>query len=304
MVRVEVLLATHNGQKYVGELIESLAHQNGVEIDLVVSDDGSTDGTLQIVNSFTNSFRSLIILNGPNKGAKNNFAHLIRNSDSDFSAFADQDDIWLPNHLNESVNRLAAYTGSPALAFSKVIEFSDFATSHEWPQISSIPSLSNLLTENLARGCTIVLNRELMNLLKQSNFDEIYMHDWWAVLVAKTCGKVEFVNATAVKYRIHEENVVGTKKPTYERVRLFLQNYFLYQEWLPQRQASLLFRQFGDFMTKKDQYLVQTFANIKDYSLKERYKFLNQENLVLRQSIPENILLKLILLLVPNVRFK
>ena len=303
-MRVEVLLATHNGQKYVGELLESLAHQKGVEIDLIVSDDGSTDKTLQIVNSYANSFRSLIILNGPNKGAKDNFAHLIRNSNSDFSAFADQDDIWLPNHLSESVNRLPVHVGSPALAFSKVVEFSEFGILKEWPQISSNPGLPNLLTENLARGCTIVLNRELMNLLKQSNFDEIYMHDWWAILVAKTCGKVEFINATAIKYRIHEENVVGTRKPTYDRARLFLQNYFLHEEWLPQRQASLLFRQFGGFMTKQDQYLVQTFANLKDHSLKRRYKFLNQENLVLRQSIPENLLLKLVLLLVPKVRFK
>lgn len=303
-MRVEVLLATHNGQKYVGELLESLAHQNGVEIDLIVSDDRSTDNTLQIVNSYVNSFRSLIILNSPITGAKNNFAHLIRYSDSDFSAFADQDDIWLPNHLIESVNRLVVHAGSPTLAFSKVIEFSEFGILNEWPQISSNPGLPNLLTENLARGCTIVLNRKLMNLLKQSNLDEIYMHDWWAVLVAKTCGKVEFINTTAIKYRIHEENVVGTKKSTYDRVRLFLQNYFLHQEWLPQRQASLLFRQFGDFMTIQDQYLVQTFANLKDYSFKGRYKFLNQENLVLRQSVPENLLLKLVLLLVPKVRFK
>ena len=97
---------------------------------------------------------------------------------------------------------------------------------------------------------------------------------------------------------------MGTKKPTHDRARMFLQNYFLHQEWLPQRQASLLLRQFGDFMTKQDQYLVQTFANIKGYPLKRRYNFLNQENLILRQSIPENLLLKLVLLLVPNVRFK
>ena len=146
----------------------------------------------------------------------------------------------------------------------------------------------------------MVLNRELMNLLKQSNFDEIYMHDWWAVLVAKTCGKVEFINVTAVKYRIHGENIVGTKKPTHERGRLFLQNYFLHQEWLPQRQASLLFRQFGNFMTKKDQCLVQTFANIKDFSLKGRYKFLNQKGFILRDSFLENLLLKLLLLFLPN----
>jgi glycosyltransferase involved in cell wall biosynthesis len=303
-VRVEVLLATHNGEKFITEFLESLADQKDVEIDLVVSDDNSSDCTIQIVNSFADRFHSLKILTGPNKGAKNNFVHLIQNSNSGFSAFADQDDIWLQNHLKNSMNRLATHVGTPALVFSKVIEFSESAQIREWPDISSNPELAMLLSENLARGCTIVMNRDLINLLKQSDFSEIYMHDWWAILVAKTCGVVEFINTSGVKYRIHRENVVGSRKPLKVRMQMFCRNYFLNQEWMPRIQTFQLLLQYGDFMTNHDKTLVHTFANLGVQKLKRRYSFLYRQNFVFRQSKIENYLLKLVLLLSPLVRGK
>jgi glycosyltransferase involved in cell wall biosynthesis len=303
-VRVEVLLATHNGEKFITEFLESLADQKDVEIDLVVSDDNSSDHTIQIVNSFADKFHSLKILTGPNKGAKNNFVHLIQNSNSEFSAFADQDDIWLQNHLKDSVNRLATHVGTPALVFSKVIEFSESAQNREWPVVSSNPELAMLLTENLARGCTIVMNSELINLLKKSDFSEIYMHDWWAILVAKTCGAVEFINTSGVKYRIHRENVVGSRKPFKVRMQLFCRSYFLNKEWIPRQQTFQLLAQYGGFMTDHDKSLVNTFANLGVHNLKRRYSFLYRQNIVFRQSKFENHLLKLVLLLSPLVRSK
>jgi glycosyltransferase involved in cell wall biosynthesis len=303
-VRVEVLLATHNGEKFIVEFLESLADQKDMEIDLVVSDDNSSDRTIQIVDSFAEKFQSLKILTGPNKGAKNNFVHLIQNSNSDFSAFADQDDIWLQNHLKDSVNRLATHVGTPALVFSKVIEFSESAQNREWPVISSNPELAMLLSENLARGCTIVMNSDLINLLKKSDFSEIYMHDWWAILVAKTCGVVEFINTPGVKYRIHPENVVGSRKPFNVRMQLFCRSYFLNKEWTPRHQSFQLLAQYGAFMTNHDKSLVHTFANLGVQDFKRRYSFLYRQNIVFRQSKVENFLLKLVLFISPLVRNK
>lgn len=303
-MRVEVLLATHNGEKFINEFLQSLVNQKDVEIDLVVSDDNSSDRTVQIVNSFAEKFKSLKILSGPNSGAKNNFVHLIQNSNAEFSAFADQDDIWLQNHLKDSVNRITTHVGRPALVFSKVIEFSESMQIREWPDISSNPDLAMLLSENLARGCTMVINRDLMDLLKQSDFSNIYMHDWWAVLVAKTCGAVEFINAPGVKYRIHRENVVGSRKPLIVRMLLFCKSYFLNYEWIPHHQTSQLLVQYGGFMTSHHKTLVHTFANLGVQGFKRRYSFLYRQNFVFRQSKIENQLLKLVLLLSPFVRGK
>ncbi len=301
-MRIEVLLATHNGEKYLDQFLESLQNQNGVEIDLVVSDDNSSDKTLEIIDSYTKSFRSTTVISGPNLGAKNNFAHLIKFSNSSFTAFADQDDIWLPNHLKDSIDVLERHARIPALVFSKVIEFSEFGKNRVWPRISSTPELSILLTENLARGCTVVLNRELVNLLKKSNFEKVYMHDWWAALVAKTCGIIEFINQPTIMYRIHDNNAIGLRKPHPTRLRLFWTRYFLNQEWVPGAQAKLLSAQFANNMTVQNRILVQTFANLYLITLKERYKFLFRANLSFRQSKIENLLLKLTLLLAPIIQ--
>ncbi len=298
-MRIEVLLATHNGEKFIREFLESLANQNGVEVDLVVSDDNSSDSTIQIVSSFAKSFRSLTILSGPDLGAKSNFAFLIQNSNSDFSAFADQDDIWLENHLRDAVSQLIPHVSTPALVFSKVLEFSESLHDRKWPNIKTNPNLSMLLTENLARGCTIVLNRGLINMLKHSDFTGVYMHDWWAVLVAKTCGVVEFIENPSVRYRIHDGNAIGPSKPIHDRILLFCRNYLVRHEWLPQRQALQLYNQFGAFMTNQNKLLIHTFANLRSQKIRRRYKFLYSQNFVFRQSNLENQLLKLLLLLSP-----
>ena len=76
---VEVLLATFNGASYLQEFLGSLAHQEGVKIHLRVSDDGSTDRTLEIVNSFKDQFASFNIYSGPCNGPSANFFSLIEN---------------------------------------------------------------------------------------------------------------------------------------------------------------------------------------------------------------------------------
>lgn len=301
-MRIEVLLATHNGERYIDQFLDSLKNQNGVEIDLVVSDDSSSDKTLEIVDSYAKTFRSTTVIKGPNLGAKNNFAHLINFSNSNFSAFADQDDIWLPNHLKHSIDKLEKHVRTPALVFSKVIEFSELGNNRIWPQIGNTPNLSALLTENLARGCTVVFNRQLADLLKNSNFENVYMHDWWSILVAKTCGTVEFINEPTVMYRIHDNNEIGVRKPHLTRLRLFRARYFRDQEWLPGDQAKLLLAQFANHMTNQNQIYVQTFANLDLITFKKRYQFLFKATQSLRQSKIENLLLKLTLLFAPNIR--
>lgn len=299
-MQVEVLMATHNGEKFIHKMLDSLASQVGVQIDLVVSDDNSMDKTIEIVHSFRNSFNSLNIMNGPDLGPKHNFAKLIQNSRGKFSAFADQDDIWLPDHLKLSIDRLILHDSVPALVFSKVTEFSNSGTSSEWPTLDQSPQLSTWLTENFARGCTIVMNRELIDLIRKSDFNQIYMHDWWSVLVAKTCGILEFLPYPTIEYRIHDGNVVGAKKSLIRRSRLFLRTYFSNGGWVPQRQAAQLLAEFSFMMTLDNSKLVNKFVNIADHSFIQRYIFLYQSKFNFRQSNFENILLKFMLLLFPR----
>jgi glycosyltransferase involved in cell wall biosynthesis len=120
---VEVLLATFNGEKYLGEFLVSLSRQNDVIIHLRVSDDGSTDKTLDIINSHKDLFESCMIFSGPCNGPSANFFSLIEKATYEFVALADQDDVWLPHHLISSINRVSATPEVPSMSFSAVAEF-------------------------------------------------------------------------------------------------------------------------------------------------------------------------------------
>jgi glycosyltransferase involved in cell wall biosynthesis len=140
---VEVLLATFNGAPYLKEFLDSLTRQEGVKIHLRVSDDGSTDETLKIVRFYENEFESCLISKGPCDGPSSNFFSLIDKATFDFIALADQDDVWFPEHLINSVLRLKSSGNPLTMTFCQVVETNEISTNYKriWPNISSSPEL-------------------------------------------------------------------------------------------------------------------------------------------------------------------
>ena len=248
MKEVDVLLATYNGAKYVSEFLESLTRQVDVSIKLIVSDDGSEDETLAIVQGFADSFQSLSILNGPGLGPSQNFLFLLKQAKSEFVAFADQDDVWLPGHLINSITRLES-SEKPALSFAKVYEFSSTNQSpgRIWPKKIKVKQFANIAFENCARGCVIVMNAKAVNLLNSKEPDHVVMHDWWALQVMKSCGEVYFSTAPEIEYRIHANNF--TKNGSFSYVNFFKTLY--YGDWEPIRQLESLFECYENQMSER-----------------------------------------------------
>lgn len=214
---VEVLLATYNGEEYLESFLESLCNQVGVKIHLRVSDDGSKDKTLQILESYSCRFDTYSLVEGPGNGPNANFMSLIENSNHMYVALADQDDIWLPNHLIESLNRLSrpCVIGSPALSICRVREFQETGLGEkEWPRLNYDLDVPHLFYENFGRGCTMVLNRELVKVIVEYKSNCSIMHDWWITLLARTFGFVQTTNEIEVQYRLHSNNVIGHPKLT------------------------------------------------------------------------------------------
>jgi glycosyltransferase involved in cell wall biosynthesis len=148
---VEVLLATYNGELYISEFLDSLSLQNDVRIHLRVSDDGSSDRTLEIVDSYRHLFESCKVFNGPCNGPSANFFSLIEKATFEFVALADQDDIWLPHHLINAVKRLSESPEFPSLTFSAVEEFNDEnETVALWPKRFPGQDIRTIICENLA----------------------------------------------------------------------------------------------------------------------------------------------------------
>ena len=218
-------MATYNGERFVGEQIESVQAQTYGNWHLLVSDDCSTDGTLAVVRRYAaEDERIRIVSEGVRHGgAKENFFALMAKSEAPYAMFCDQDDVWLPEKVEKSLAALRALENehgedAPLLVFCdmKVVD-SELNVIHESFEKSSHfdPSrlaFRQLLAHNVAAGCCMILNKLLVEVCQQSNGEGVEMHDWWAMLVASAFGQIGFIDEPLSLYRQHGTNEVGANE--------------------------------------------------------------------------------------------
>ena len=221
---IDILMATYNGERFVGEQIESIQAQTYDNWRLLVSDDCSTDGTLSIVRRYADQDdRIRIVSEGVSHGgAKENFFALMAKSSAPYVMFCDQDDVWLSEKVEKCLEamktleyRSAADTPLMVFCDMKVVDadLNVINNSFERSNVLGYDSLSfnRLLVQNTAAGCCILVNREtIKDSLLVSNYNSIEMHDWWLVLVASALGRVRFVDEPLSLYRQHDTNAVGS----------------------------------------------------------------------------------------------
>ena len=269
-IPIQVLLATYNGAKYLDEFLKSLLAQVGVEIELIVSDDGSSDETLNIIEKYRDSFEKLHIYAGPGKGPSENFFSLLEIAAGEYMAFADQDDIWEPTHLHNSVKRLEQFANVPALTFSQSLAFGEeIGKQIPWPRIKKMSS-KILFAQNLARGCTEVFNRKLVELVLAYSHDASVMHDWWLAQVAASCGTILFEPSVEVFYRIHNANSIGIPKPNFFPKAIQSKQ----RVWEPAEQLNSLFENFAQNMHRKTEIEISKFLQNLTGGLVRRVCFL------------------------------
>jgi glycosyltransferase involved in cell wall biosynthesis len=209
---VAVLLSTYNGAAYLQAQLESLRAQEGVTVRLHARDDGSADETCAILRRYAEVWPELAgVSSGPNFGPATSFLHLLRTApdDADYYAFCDQDDVWLSAKLARATAALAGEAG-PALYCSSVTCVDDDLRLLGIPPVQADPRFQRLLFENIATGCTVVLNpaaRALINCCRPSQ--GIIMHDWWCVLVISALGHVHYDPQPNILYRQHGTNTIG-----------------------------------------------------------------------------------------------
>lgn len=213
--RVQVLLSTYNGMKFLPEQMQSLRAQRGVELTVLARDDGSRDASLSYLKQSATQWPALqIIDSGANVGVVPSFARLVDAADErcEYFAFCDQDDIWAPGKLETAALALAPHADTPALWFCRYER-----TDESLRMLSLAPPFVNLgfagaLIENQVPGCTMVFNRALLRLLNRGQLarSECLMHDWWVLMLAQSLGRVHYEPRTLVQYRQHQNNAVGT----------------------------------------------------------------------------------------------
>ena len=221
---VEVLLATFNGERFLREQIDSVLAQDYLNLRVLARDDGSTDGTLDILREyqlrFPNRFR-LLPTDQPAGSAKGNFLKLMQAASADYLCFCDQDDVWLSDKVNISklaMDQLESRWGHimPCLVFTDLrLVNSRLEPIHTsfWQFMGIEPDkmkgLSRWLLLSVVTGSTAMINRPLLELAKRMP-NEAVMHDRWMGLIASTMGRSSAIRKQTVLYRQHGNNVLGT----------------------------------------------------------------------------------------------
>jgi glycosyltransferase involved in cell wall biosynthesis len=209
--KVAVLLATYNGSKFVAEFLESLLLQSLKSFVVFVRDDCSSDGTLDIVRSYSSKLEIVIDEGTERVGPASSFLALLRTAGADFDcySFADQDDYWHIEKIERASKALNQHRGRPSMYFARV-EYVDERLEHlGFSPLVRHYGIKNALVENIAMGCTIALNREARELIMCATPVSMVMHDWWIYIVLSALGTVVADDFISLKYRSHSNNTIG-----------------------------------------------------------------------------------------------
>ncbi|CAH0419116.1 glycosyltransferase [Periweissella ghanensis] len=208
-MRLSVLIASYNGENYIKEQISSIISQINFEDEIIVSDDGSTDSTIEIIRNFKDS--RIKIIQGPRKGLIKNFENAINNSNGDVIIFSDQDDIWGSERINSLIK---AFNNNADLVISKSIAVD--SNLNPLKGILADPTFQRGLIRNLYKntyiGATMAIKKsELMKALPFPN--SIIMHDQWIGLNMELLNKnIQYEPSGILYHRRLESNVTYNKK--------------------------------------------------------------------------------------------
>lgn len=225
---VEIFMATYNGEPYLSAQIDSIVNQSYRNWSLIIHDDGSSDATVAIISRYADQYPGQVcFLSDGIKcgGAKCNFAHLMAHASADYIMFADQDDVWLPSKVKDSLEGLMAHEAIKGKHVPLAV-FTDLTVVDEtlsviapsfWAFQSFKPrqqagSLDELAIHNCVTGCTLLMNRSALSVCLPM-LPVAVMHDWWCALkILQMQGALIPLTTPTVLYRQHSGNVVGARQ--------------------------------------------------------------------------------------------
>tara|TARA_B100000212_G_C27308783_1_gene504800 strand:+ start:17 stop:862 length:846 start_codon:yes stop_codon:yes gene_type:complete len=264
--KVQILLATYNGEKFLREQLDSIVNQEYKIWDLLIHDDGSIDNTILILNEYQNNYPRKIKLLIDQKifsSASRNFFHLIehRSRKADLYCLCDQDDIWHKSKLKLVIERYNSIDeNKPLLIHSDLSLIDSNGKLLEKSHNKLINFQKDLITEysslyyNPVPGCAMSFNSALADKLFHSQY--MVMHDWW-ILLSAIYGNttVLYIKSPLVKYRQHSGNVFGYKKVNI--LILFIRLLFKIPQYI--KNVKKAYKQSKQF---KSQSLIQFFIRL------------------------------------------
>ncbi len=287
--KVTVLLATFNGVSFLHGQLASLSEQQDVDIEVMVNDDGSTDGTMEILEAWKKKGLIISITESNNLGSTKAFLRLLQDcKEKPFVAFCDQDDIWEPNKLEMQIQ--LCEEDIPTLVFSrrKYLDSSGRSIGIS-SNFKKSPSFGNALIENIAPGNTVLLNLPAIKVVNSYVSPDITHYDSWIYLLISNFGKCKKINEPLVRYRIHEDNQVGLRKLDFNKFESSALHFV--------RQASYLSQVSKQSLSEKNQLILANFISVLQAKSKGQKARATLNTKFYRQRLIDQIGLKVIFLI-------
>lgn len=295
---IEILLATYNGSEYLEEQINSLLSQTYADWHLTVRDDGSTDGTMDVLNEYQGMYPEKITIledREPSRKACFNFLRLVKevkqNHKGDYYMFCDQDDVWEPDKIEQTVKLMTKMTTKYGKETPILIHSDLFVVNEDlelvspsfmrYTHVSEYKNLCDLLLMNSIVGCTVMINRSLLEMFSRvEESKDIHMHDHLLGLMAATFGKIGYVRSSTVKYRQHSGNSMGAADAGSIKYKIsrFFNGSKAYKEdvMLTYRQVALMLSTFeneSEQLDDKISRLLYGYAGLAEATKLERIYF-------------------------------
>jgi glycosyltransferase involved in cell wall biosynthesis len=216
-LRISVAMATYNGAKHIREQLDSIARQTLLPFELVITDDGSTDATLQIAEEFARNapFTVRIFRNEKRLGYADNFLKAASICEGELIAFCDQDDVWLEHKLDTCCR----FFSDPdvALAAHSAVTISECGVrGYEFPRFprTRVAGFGSVDPFVYPYGFAIVVRRNLVDIKPgASRPEKLFAHDQWFWFLAAATGKTAIIAEVLALYRQHGNNLFGAFRP-------------------------------------------------------------------------------------------
>ena len=276
-----ILMSTYNGEKFLSEQLQSIEDQTHKNWRLVISDDGSSDGTLVIAKQYQQKWGSdrLEIRQGAQQGFSQNFLSMACDTTlhADLYAFSDQDDIWMLGKLSRAVeyfntsneSQLPKAYGTRTKIVDEELKPLGFS-----PEFTLPRSFRNALVQSIAGGNTQVFNQAAKQLLEQAGKQEVASYDWWLYQLVKGAGGTFYYDPKpSLLYRQHTNTIVGTNssfRGKIERIFLILNGQF--KRWNDMNYTAL--NNVRHLLTKDSQNILDIFGKFRGAHIKDRIRLL------------------------------
>lgn len=206
-MKISIAMATYNGEKYLKEQLESIYAQTYKNIEVIVTDDCSSDKTVEILGQYSKSHGLKYVVGEQNIGFVKNFEKAIGLCTGEYIALADQDDIWEKDKLELLLNEI----GTNLLIHSdcSIIDGEGNTIQIDWKkELGYRIKMEELFFSNVVTGCTVLFTKDLLR--TAFPFPEgIAYHDWWLAICASKEHKIVYLNRSLTRYRQHNEQHTG-----------------------------------------------------------------------------------------------